>query len=130
MMFSAAGAMVMASANDLVVLFIGLEILSLAAYTLAAMHRRRIGSLEAGLKYFILGAAASAFLLYGIALLYGATGTTSLGAMRTYLDGQGLVSDNLLLGGIAMVIIGLGFKVAAVPFHWWAPDVYQEAPPR
>lgn len=128
MMFSAAGAMVMASANDLVVLFIGLEILSLAAYTLAAMHRRRIGSLEAGLKYFILGAAASACLLYGIALLYGATGTTSLGAMRTYLDGQGLVSDNLLLGGIAMVIIGLGFKVAAVPFHWWAPDVYQGSP--
>lgn len=128
MMFSAAGGMVMASANDLVVLFIGLEILSLAAYTLAAMHRRRVGSLEAGLKYFVLGAAASAFLLYGIALLYGATGTTSLGRMRLFLDGQGVVADNLLLGGIAMVIIGLAFKVAAVPFHWWAPDVYQGSP--
>ena len=128
MLFSAAGGMVMASANDLVVLFIGLEILSLAAYSLAAMHRRRIGSLEAGLKYFILGAAASAFLLYGIALMYGATGTTNLGRMRLYLDGQGLTADNLLLGGIAMFIVGMGFKVAAVPFHWWTPDVYQGSP--
>ncbi len=128
MLFSAAGGMVMASANDLVVLFIGLEILSLAAYTLAAMHRRRIGSLEAGLKYFVLGAAASAFLLYGIALMYGATGTTNLGRMRLYLDGQGLTADNLLLGGMAMFIVGMAFKVAAVPFHWWVPDVYQGSP--
>jgi len=124
------GAMVMAAANDLVVLFLGLEILSIALYVLAASHRRRVQSQESGLKYFVLGGFASAFFLYGVALLYGATGTTNIGGMgaylgdRVFLDGD----DAILLAGVALLLVGLAFKVAAVPFHFWTPDVYQGAP--
>ena len=128
MLLSASGGTTMASANDLIVLFIGLEILSISVYVLAAMHARRLSSQEAGMKYFIMGAFASAFLLYGIALTYGATGSTNLGHIQRFLSEKVLLDDGMLLGGLALMLVGLGFKVAAVPFHAWTPDVYQGAP--
>jgi NADH-quinone oxidoreductase subunit N len=118
----------MAMANDLVVLFLGLEVLSIALYVLAGYDLRRSGSSEAAMKYFVLGAFSSAFLLYGIALVYGATGSTNLGAIAEFLEGNVLTEDGLLLAGFALLLVGLGFKVAAVPFHVWTPDVYQGAP--
>jgi NADH-quinone oxidoreductase subunit N len=118
----------MASANDLMVLFLGLEILSVAVYVLAAMHSRRVSSQEAGLKYFVLGGFSSAFFLYGIAMIYGATGTTNLVRISEFLSRNVLESTGLLLLGFALLLVGLGFKVAAVPFHVWAPDVYDGAP--
>jgi NADH-quinone oxidoreductase subunit N len=127
---AAIGGIVMASANDLIVLFLGLETLSLALYVLASSNRRSSESAESGLKYFVLGGFASAFFLYGIALVYGATGSTNISemvaALQTNVDPFG--NDALALAGIALLIVGLGFKVAAVPFHVWAPDVYQGAP--
>ena len=128
MLLSASGGLVMAAANDLIVLFLGLEILSLAVYVLAAMHLRRITSQEAGIKYFVLGSFASAFLLYGIALVYGATGTTNLVEILAFLSEITLFDNGLLLAGMAMLLVGLGFKVAAAPFHAWTPDVYQGSP--
>ncbi len=128
MLLSASGGVIMASANDLIVLFIGLEILSVAAYVLASMHSRRISSSEAGLKYLILGAFSSAFLLYGIAMTYGATGSTNLVRIQQFLVDTVLIKNGMLLAGFAFMIVGLGFKVAAVPFHFWAPDVYQGSP--
>jgi|DEB0MinimDraft_10_1074344.scaffolds.fasta_scaffold00023_22 NADH-quinone oxidoreductase subunit N len=128
MLLSATGGVVMASANDLIVLFLALETLSIAVYVMAAMHLRRGESQEAGLKYFLLGAFASAFLLYGIALTYGATGSTNLIAIRGFLDSTTLVDNGLLMGGFAMLLVGFGFKVGAAPFHAWTPDVYQGAP--
>ncbi|MFM8846615.1 MAG: NADH-quinone oxidoreductase subunit N [Actinomycetota bacterium] len=127
---AALGAMVMTSANDLIVLFLGLETLSIALYVLAASHRRRTESQESGLKYFILGGFASAFLLYGIALVYGTTGTTNIAGSGRVLADAALVGndDALLLAGVALLVVGLAFKVAAVPFHFWTPDVYQGAP--
>ncbi|MEA3215728.1 MAG: NADH-quinone oxidoreductase subunit [Acidimicrobiia bacterium] len=128
LMLSASGGIIMASANDLILLFLGLEILSLAVYVLAAMHLRRVQSQEAGMKYFVLGAFSSAFFLYGIALVYGATGSTSLIAINTFLADNVLTDNTLLVGGFALLLVGFGFKVAAVPFHSWSPDVYQGAP--
>jgi len=128
MLLSASGGLIMASANDLIVMFLGLEVLSLAAYVLAAMHLRKITSQEAGVKYFVLGAFASAFFLYGIALTYGATGSTNLVDISAFLSTTVLVDSGLLLAGSALLLVGFGFKVAAVPFHFWAPDVYQGAP--
>jgi NADH-quinone oxidoreductase subunit N len=139
MLLSASGGVIMASANDLIVMFLGLEILSIAVYVLAAMHLRRIESQEAGVKYFVLGAFSSAFFLYGIALIYGSTGSTNLGRMALGaaqpLTGsvrpQDLLSTHppaLLLAGFALLLVGFGFKIAAVPFHSWTPDVYQGSP--
>ena len=128
LLMSAAGGVVMASADDLIVLFLGLEILSIAVYVMAALHLRRIESQEAALKYFVLGAFASAFLLYGIALIYGATGSTRMARISGHLASTVLVQDGMLLAGIALLLVGLAFKVAAVPFHAWTPDVYQGAP--
>ena len=128
LLLSAAGGVVMVSANDLIVLFLGLEVLSIAVYVLAAMHLRRVESQEAAIKYFVLGAFSSAFLLYGIALVYGATGSTSLVRINAHLASTVLVQDAMLLTGFALVLVGFGFKVAAVPFHAWTPDVYQGAP--
>ena len=128
LLLSATGGVVMAQANDLIVLFLGLEILSLAAYVLAAMHRRRVTSQEAGMKYFVLGAFSSAFLLYGIALIYGGTGTTNMVKIVEFFGGAALENDGLVLAGLALMLVGLGFKVAAVPFHFWTPDVYQGSP--
>ena len=128
MLFSGAGGAVMASANDLIVLFLALETLSIAVYVMAAMHMRRSESQEAGLKYFVLGAFSSAFLLYGIALTYGAVGSTNLIVIADFLEQNRLIEDGLLMAGMAMLLVGLGFKVAAAPFHAWTPDVYQGAP--
>jgi NADH-quinone oxidoreductase subunit N len=128
LLLSASGGVTMASADDLIVLFIGLEILSVAVYVLAAMHSRRVSSQEAGMKYFVLGAFSSAFLLYGIALTYGATGSTGLADIQAYLSENLITQNALLLGGLAFMLVGLGFKVAAVPFHFWTPDVYEGAP--
>ena len=126
-LLSGSGAMIMAAANDLIVIFLGLEILSLALYVLTAYHRRRAESGEASMKYFILGAFSSAIFLYGVALCYGATGTTRLSEISVFLA-QNHVPRSILLAGIVLVVVGLGFKVAAVPFHTWTPDVYQGAP--
>ena len=127
-LLSASGGVVMASANDLIVLFLGLETLSIAVYVMAAMHLRRIQSQESGMKYFVLGAFSSAFFLYGIALTYGATGSTNLATIKSFLAANSLTEDTMLMAGLALLLVGLGFKIAAVPFHAWSPDVYQGAP--
>src|SRR5258708_17175583 len=125
---SATGMMLMTSANDLVTIFLSLEILSIALYVLSAFDRRRVTSQEAGLKYFLLGSFSSAVFLYGVALVYGATGTTSLTGIATFLAGNALLDTGVLFVGMALLLVGLGFKVAAAPFHMWTPDVYQGAP--
>ena len=132
MLMSASGGVLLASADDLIVSFLGLEILSIAAYVMAALHLRRADSQEAGFKYFVLGALASAFFLYGIALVYGATGSTSLAGIASAGTNEvGLNPQNdssLILAGMALLLVGFAFKVSAVPFHFWAPDVYQGSP--
>jgi NADH-quinone oxidoreductase subunit N len=120
------GMLFLAGAEDLIVLFLGLEVMSVAVYVLAGYDRRSPSSAEAALKYFLIGAFASGFLLYGIALVYGATGTTNLSLIGAQLAG-GRLSVMAALG-LGLLLIGLGFKVAAVPFHMWAPDVYDGAP--
>ncbi|MDH3708130.1 MAG: NADH-quinone oxidoreductase subunit N, partial [Acidimicrobiia bacterium] len=127
-LLSAAGGVVMVAATDLIVLFLGLEVLSIAAYVTAAMHLRRPESQEAGIKYFVLGAFASAFLLYGIAFTYGATGSTNLIAIRSFLANTVLFESGFLLVGFGLMLVGFGFKIAAVPFHSWTPDVYEGSP--
>jgi NADH-quinone oxidoreductase subunit N len=128
LLLSASGGVIMAQANDLIVLFLGLEILSIAVYVLAASHRRRVTSQEAGIKYFVLGAFSSAFFLYGIAMIYGGVGTTNLVDILGTFSANALAEDGLVLAGLALMLVGLGFKVAAVPFHFWTPDVYQGSP--
>ena len=128
LLLAGTGGLVMAFGNDLIVFFLGLETLSMAVYVLSAMHRRRYESQEAGMKYFVLGSFSSTFLLYGIALIYGATGTTNLIGIRETLEAEIIVENGLLLGGIALLIVGLTFKVGAIPFHAWTPDVYEGAP--
>ena len=121
-----AGMLFLAGAEDMMVLFLGLEVMSVAVYVLAGYDRRDIYSSEAALKYFLIGAFASGFLLYGIALVYGATGQTGFALIGAQL-GAGLVPMMATLG-LGLLLIGFGFKVAAVPFHMWAPDVYDGAP--
>ena len=128
LLMSASGMLLMTSANDLIVVFLALEILSIALYVLAAFDRRRLESQEAGLKYFVLGSFSSAVFLYGVAMIYGATGTTALTGIADFLATNTVFSSGLLLAGFALLLVGLGFKVAAVPFHMWTPDVYQGAP--
>jgi NADH-quinone oxidoreductase subunit N len=123
--FGAVGMSIMVSASDFMTLYLGLELNSLSSYVLAAILRRDLRSGEAGLKYFVLGALASGILLYGMSLLYGFTGSTSFTGVRAGLDGE------LELGalfGLIFVMAGLAFKIAAVPFHMWTPDVYEGAP--
>lgn len=127
-LLSASGAMLLATAGDLIVVFLGLEILSIALYVLAAFEKRSPASGEAGLKYFLLGGFSSAILLYGIALTYGATGSSNIGKIAGFLAANTLTSNGILLAGMALLVVGLAFKVAAVPFHLWTPDVYQGAP--
>jgi NADH-quinone oxidoreductase subunit N len=127
-MVSASGAMLMGMANDLIIVFLGLEILSIALYVLTAFNHRRGASGEAALKYFLLGGFSSAIFVYGIALTYGATGSTNLTQIADFLAKNVLLTDGLLLAGVSLLLVGFGFKVAAVPFHMWTPDVYQGAP--
>ena len=127
-LMTAAGGMFMAVANDLLVLFLGLEVLSISLYIMAGYHRRKAESGEAAMKYFVLGAFSSALFLYGIALTYGATGSTNLGEIANFLAENTIFSNGVLLAGMALLFVGLAFKVAAVPFHTWTPDVYQGSP--
>jgi len=122
------GAMVMAQANDLVVIFLGLEMLSIGLYVLVAFDRHRAASSEAALKYFLLGGFASAIFIYGAALVYGATGSTNVSSIGYFLASNVVLRPGLLYAGGALLLIGFAFKVAAVPFHLWSPDVYQGAP--
>ena len=128
LLWSAVGAMTLAKADSLLVFFIGLELLSIALYVLNAFHRDSVVSLEAGWKYLVVGAFASALLLFGIALLYGATGSFSLRAIAQAAGAQPLAPNPLLLAALALLLSGFGFKLALVPFHAWAPDVYQGSP--
>lgn len=132
MLFSLSGMILMAQAADLIVVFLALELLSIPLYVLAAFARPRADSEEAGLKYFLLGAFATGFVVYGIALVFGATGSTSLNIINSMavLQATGSVVSSLplMLIGAALILVGFGFKVAAVPFHMWTPDVYQGAP--
>ena len=123
-----AGAVLMTQANDLIVIFLGLEILSLGLYVLVAVDRRKTESAEAALKYFILGGFASAIFVYGAALVYGATGSTNLSSISYFLGSNVVLQPGLLLAGGALLMVGFAFKVAAVPFHMWSPDVYEGAP--
>ncbi len=125
---SVAGMVVLASAENLVTLFVGIELLSIPLYALCASELRRGTSLEAGLKYLIVGSLGSATLLYGLAMIYGATGATDLGAIAAALDETVGLDDPLLLIGIALAATGLAFKASVAPFHQWSPDVYQGAP--
>ncbi len=122
-----AGMALLAGAQNIVMLFLGLELLSIALYVLCATELRRAGSLEAGLKYLVVGSVGSATLLYGLALIYGATGATDFGEIARALNGE-LASNPLALTGIALVVTGLAFKASVAPFHQWTPDVYEGAP--
>ena len=126
LLFSVTGMMLMAQATDLIIVFLALELLSIPLYVLAAFARPRDASEEAGLKYFLLGAFSSGFIVYGIALVFGATESTNIFAIVTAASDSG--SNLLLTIGAALILIGFGFKIAAVPFHMWTPDVYQGAP--
>jgi len=129
-LLASSGMMLLAAARDLMIVFLGIELMSISVYALAGMNRRSERSAEGALKYFLLGAFSTAFLLYGIALTYGATGTTNLAqiGLRVADPALALGHSPLLLAGMAMLLIGFGFKVATVPFHMWAPDVYDGAP--
>lgn len=122
------GMMLMAAATDLIVLFLGLELMSIAVYVLAGIWRPELRSSEAALKYFLLGAFASGFLLYGIAMAYGAFATTTLGGISAQLTTMTDAQRPLALAAMGLLLVGFAFKVAAVPFHAWAPDVYEGAP--
>jgi NADH-quinone oxidoreductase subunit N len=126
-LFAAAGMVIMAGANDLIVVFLGLETMSLALYVLAGFFRTEIQAGEASMKYFLLGAFASAFFLYGIALIYGATASTNLDKIGAAVK-AGAGRDPLFLIGFALLLVGFGFKISAVPFHMWTADVYEGAP--
>ena len=120
------GMMLMAAGNELIIVFLGLELMSLSLYVLASYFRESPASSEAGMKYLLLGAFASAFFLYGIALIYGGAGTTSVPAIAEAITAEN--KSPLLLAGMFLLVVGFGFKVAIVPFHQWAPDVYEGAP--
>ncbi len=128
LMFSVAGMLIFPAANDLLTMFVGLEVLSFPLYLLCGMaRRRRLLSQEAAVKYFLLGSFSSAFLIYGIALVYGFAGSVVLGDVAEAVSSQ-VTNDTLLFAGVALIAVGLLFKVGAVPFHAWTPDVYQGAP--
>ena len=126
-LFATAGMMFMVGARDLIVVFLGLEVMSIAVYTLTAFNRRDRKSAEGGLKYFLLGAFSTGFLLYGIALVYGATGNTNVAVIGEAIS-NGEASMGLLSPAVALLTIGFAFKVSAIPFHMWTPDVYEGAP--
>ncbi|MCX8118831.1 MAG: NADH-quinone oxidoreductase subunit N [Desulfobacterota bacterium] len=128
LLFATLGMVLMASGAHLIVLFLGLETMSISVYILAGMMREDHRSVESAFKYFLLGAFATGFLLYGIAFLYGATGSLSLKAIASFIAEKRLLDHPLLLMSLAFLTIGFGFKIASVPFHMWTPDVYEGAP--
>jgi NADH-quinone oxidoreductase subunit N len=127
-LFATVGMILMASANDLIVFFLGLETMSMAVYVLTGMWRASGPASEAAMKYFLMGAFATGFLLYGIALIYGATGSTNLSRISAYLVAAPPDWPLYLVAGGMLLLVGFAFKVAAVPFHFWVPDVYEGAP--
>jgi NADH-quinone oxidoreductase subunit N len=127
-LLAASGMMLLAAATDMMIIFLGIELMSISVYALAGINRRSPRGAEGALKYFLLGAFATAFLLYGIALVYGATGSTNIDGIANAIRTLGVIDSPLLMVGLAMLVIGFGFKVAVAPFHMWAPDVYDGAP--
>jgi NADH-quinone oxidoreductase subunit N len=128
MLMSLAGMMLMATATDLLLIFLALEVLSLGVYVLTGIRRDSFASTEAALKYFLLGAFASAFFLYGIAFTYGLAGTTRLDRIGSFMAGQALAPSRMHLMAVGFLVVGFAFKVSAVPFHMWTPDAYEGAP--
>ncbi len=129
LLFTTAGAMWMVSGTDLMTIFLGLEVLSISLYVLAGLFRNQLGSNEAGLKYFLLGAFSTGFLLYGIALTYGATGTTKIAGIAGFLtENPAVLTSPMMVAGMLLMATGFLFKIAAAPFHMWTPDVYEGAP--
>jgi len=126
LLFSTTGMMLLASAGDLLVVFLGIELMSLCLYVLAGLFKLRLASGEASMKYFLLGAFATSFLLYGIALIYGATGSTNFDRIAAAAAAR--PRDALVTIGLSLLLVGFGFKISSVPFHMWAPDVYEGAP--
>ncbi len=127
-LLATSGAVLMTEANDLAVVFLGLEILSIALYVIIAFNRRRLKSQESSLKYFLLGGFAAAVFMYGAALVYGATGSTNLSTISYFLSANVLVHPALLWAGGGLMMLAFAFKTQAVPFHFWSPDVYEGAP--
>jgi NADH-quinone oxidoreductase subunit N len=127
-LFATSGMMILAAARDLMIVFLGIELMSIAVYVMAGLNRRSARAAEGALKYFLLGAFSTAFLLYGIALVYGATGSTNLPVIGQRIVEYALAHQGILLVGTALLLVGFAFKVAVVPFHMWAPDVYEGAP--
>ena len=127
-LFCTVGMILLASSTDMIMIFLGIEIVSICLYVLAGIRRDNLRSNEAALKYFLLGAFATGFLLYGMTMVYGSTGHTNLFKIAEVVQNPSAQSNPLLLMGLVLLIIGFGFKIASVPFHMWAPDVYQGAP--
>ncbi len=128
MLMAATGMTLLTAARDLIVVFVAIELMSISVYVLAGFDRKDKRSAEAALKYFLTGAFASAFLLYGIALIYGSSGSTNVSLVASELAAGAAAGNTLLYTGVALLVIGFGFKISAVPFHMWTPDVYQGAP--
>lgn len=128
LLFAIVGMMLMAQATDLLLIFLALETMSIALYVLTGLRRDQVQSTEAAFKYFLLGAFASSFLLYGVAFIYGVTGSTSLDRVGTMIAAQSMSGSPMILLGVGLLLVGFAFKVAAVPFHMWSPDVYEGAP--
>jgi NADH-quinone oxidoreductase subunit N len=126
LLLAAGGMLLLAASRDLIIVFLGIELMSIASYVLCGLDRRSSRGAEAALKYFLLGAFSTGFLLYGIALIYGATGSTDIATIGTLVTGA-TFNDPMLLAGIGLLVVGFCFKVAAVPFHMWTPDVYEGA---
>jgi NADH-quinone oxidoreductase subunit N len=127
-LFAIVGMIMMATATDLLVIFIALEVLSLSVYVLTAIRRDHLPGTEAAFKYFLLGAFSSAFFLYGIAFTYGVTGSTRLAAVGSFLSAQSMTSNPMVLLALGLLLVGFAFKISAVPFHMWTPDAYEGAP--
>src|SRR4249919_3085171 len=129
MLFATAGMMLMATATDLLVIFLALEVMSLAVYVLTGIRRDSPASTEASFKYFLLGAFSSAFFLYGIAFAYGLTGSTRLDKIGSFMAAQAMSPTPMQFLALGLLLVGFAFKVSAVPFHMWTPDAYEGAPP-
>ncbi len=130
MLFALAGMMLMATATDLLTIFLALEILSISVYVMTGLRRDSPQAIEAAFKYFLLGAFASAFFLYGIALTYTLTGSTRLERIGTWMAAEGMQISPMMLAATGLLLVGFAFKISAVPFHMWTPDAYEGAPDR